>query len=215
MDADDNVKPTTSHAAGVWKPQIHFVWEIIFSRLSTGRTGDAATFDEFFRVCVDESLFSSSSSPQRKYWGFQVFQLALSKAPLETVPHLFTKNFMRTWINHLREKDRYLHGMAEQVVGFGSMMNECPFPKQPCFQAENVQKYVRLQPSLGFTLILQLTGVNGNRAFDKLTRTKTVEGILSGMDASGVENYIQWLLEEFNDPITDKYKHNLTEAEPI
>jgi hypothetical protein len=29
---------------------------------------------------------------------------------------LFTKNFMRTWINHLSKKDRYLHKIALQTV---------------------------------------------------------------------------------------------------
>lgn len=29
---------------------------------------------------------------------------------------LFTKNFMRSWINHLSNSDRYLHKAARQVV---------------------------------------------------------------------------------------------------
>ena len=75
-------------------------------------------------------------------------------------------------------------------------------------QATDVQSYVQTQPSLGFTLILQLTGVNGNRSFDKLTKTKTIEGILSGMDNEGIEKYILWLLEGVNEEGSDKYVEN-------
>jgi DNA polymerase phi len=63
-----------------------------------------------------ESLFSSTSSPERKYWGFQVFQKALQRVSQNDMPLLFTKNFMRSWINHLSQKDRYLHKIARQVV---------------------------------------------------------------------------------------------------
>jgi len=65
-----------------------------------------------------EALFSSTSSPQRKYWGFQVFQKALPRVNEETMPMLFTRNFMRSWINHLSNKDRYLHKVAFQTVRF-------------------------------------------------------------------------------------------------
>jgi len=65
---------------------------------------------------LPETLFSATSSANRKYWGFQVFQNALKKADQETVPMLFTKNFMRTWINHLSKRDRYLHKIALQTV---------------------------------------------------------------------------------------------------
>ena len=63
-----------------------------------------------------ESLFASTASPERKYWGFQVFQKALPRVSADDMPMLFTKNFMRSWINHLSNSDRYLHKAARQVV---------------------------------------------------------------------------------------------------
>lgn len=63
-----------------------------------------------------ESLFSSTSSAERKYWGFQIFQKALPRVQAADMPMLFTKNFMRSWINHLSSSDRYLHKAAKQVV---------------------------------------------------------------------------------------------------
>jgi hypothetical protein len=64
-----------------------------------------------------ESLFSSTSSAERKYWGFQIFQKALPRVNQSSdLPMLFTKNFMRSWINHLSNSDRYLHKVARAVV---------------------------------------------------------------------------------------------------
>lgn len=52
---------------------------------------------------------------------------------------------------------------------------------------------------MGFTLILQLTGPNGSRQFDKLTKTKTVESLLAAMDAKGIKSYVDHLIAQFND----------------
>lgn len=54
-------------------------------------------------------------------------------------------------------------------------------------------------PTLGFTLILQLTGVNGSHQFDRLTKTKTVESILASMDTDGIKRYIDYLLQLVNE----------------
>jgi DNA polymerase phi len=40
--------------------------------------------------------------------------------------------------------------------------------------------------------------MNGNRQFDKLTKTRTVESILASMDAEGIESYIDYLLKQIN-----------------
>jgi len=72
---------------------------------------------------VLESLFSSTSSPERKYWGFQLFQKALPRIRnSQDLPFLFTKNFMRSWINHLSKSDRYLHKAALSVVCYPHLL---------------------------------------------------------------------------------------------
>jgi DNA polymerase phi len=58
---------------------------------------------------------------------------------------------------------------------------------------------VQKNPTLGFTLILQLTGVNGSHQFDRLTKTKTVESILASMDTDGIKRYIDYLLQLVNE----------------
>ncbi|KXN82577.1 DNA polymerase V [Leucoagaricus sp. SymC.cos] len=168
-----------------WKPQLHFVWQYLLEQYfprPNSSNAPKGSFQDFFRTVVDESLFSATSSSQRKYWGFQVFQKALSRVDEEHMPMLFTKNFMRSWINHLSNHDNYLHKIAQQT-------------------ATEVQAFVKQNPHLGFSLILQLTGVHGSQNFDTLTKTKTVGSIVSSLDATGIQKYIQWLfsqVDEFN-----------------
>ncbi|KAG9226432.1 hypothetical protein CCMSSC00406_0003311 [Pleurotus cornucopiae] len=178
---EDDENEGSKSVAGGWKPQIHFAWKAILDRFfASDSPAPPVSFQEFFRVVVDESLFASNSSPQRKYWGFQVFQAALPRLDGTTLSMLFTKNFMRTWINHLSHQDRYLHKAAKQV-------------------ATDIQVTVKNNPRLGFALVLQLTGVNGNRQFDRLTKTKTVETILTSMDAEGIQHYIEYLFQQMVD----------------
>ncbi|KAK0459585.1 DNA polymerase phi-domain-containing protein [Desarmillaria tabescens] len=180
-DIDDEESHSKSSGSS-WKPELNFVWDIIFDYLlpSSGSNQQAkGTFPEFFRIVVDECLFSSTSSPERKYWGFQVFQKALPRVLADDIPMIFTKNFMRTWINHSSKPDRYLHKAAKQT-------------------AIGVSNFVKERPQLGMGLIVQLTGVNGSRQFDQLTKTKTVESILSSMNADGITHYVDHLISQFN-----------------
>ncbi|KAL5529108.1 hypothetical protein ACEPAG_5082 [Sanghuangporus baumii] len=168
------------HAVGPWKPQLHFVWDVILDELlPTEGSASSGSFQDFYRIVVDETLFSSSSSPQRKYWGFLVFQKALHRVPTSQLPMLFTKNFMRTWINQLAKDDRYLHKIARQVTS-------------------DVQSVVEKDPKAGFTLVLQLTGTNGSYQFDRITKTKTVETILSSTDSTGIKEYMSFLFKQVN-----------------
>ncbi|KAF9264758.1 hypothetical protein L218DRAFT_899775 [Marasmius fiardii PR-910] len=182
-EVEDESGDVQKSSTGSWRPQLHFVWDIIFDTVLPNSSPDGqkkSNFSDFFRIVVDENLFASNSSAEKKYWGFQVFQKSLVRVDEDLMPMLFSKNFMRTWINHLSKKDRYLHKIATQT-------------------ATEVQKFVESNPNLGFSLILQLTGVHGSQQFDKLTRTKTVETILTTMDTAAIKQYIAHLLQQAND----------------
>jgi hypothetical protein len=69
-------------------------------------------------------------------------------------------------------------------------------PPQCALKATELQDHVQRNPALGFTLILQLTGVNGSQQFDKLTKTKTVETILHSMDVEGIKGYVDYLVKQ-------------------
>ncbi|KAH8991045.1 DNA polymerase phi-domain-containing protein [Lactarius hatsudake] len=169
-----------------WRPQVHHIWDELLDQLlpseGSGHT-PKGSFPEFFRVVVDESLFSVSASNERKYWGFVIFKKALPRIKATDLPMLFTKNFMRTWINHLSHPDRYLHSFAKQIAS--------PIIASA---AADILSIVQKDPSLGFAFVLQLTGIYGNQQFDKLTRTKTVESILTMTNAEGIKGYITHIL---------------------
>ncbi|KAI0288393.1 DNA polymerase phi-domain-containing protein [Multifurca ochricompacta] len=176
IEDDESVAKIPSRA---WRPQVHHVWDELLNELlspeDSGRT-PRGSFEDFFRIVVDESLFAESASNERKYWGFVIFQKALPRVKAVDLPMLFTKNFMRTWINHLSHLDRYLHSFARQI-------------------ASPIISTVQRDPTLGLAFILQLTGVHGNQQFDKLTRTKTVESILTTMNVEGIKEYIARLMD--------------------
>ncbi|EOR01392.1 DNA polymerase V [Wallemia ichthyophaga EXF-994] len=163
--------------SGVWKPQLHWVWPQILDIYFTSDNQafkPRASFQDFYRICIDESLFQTNASPQRKYWGFSVFALALPRLTNEDLGALFTPNFMRTWINNLRGEDRVLHKAALRI-------------------AQDLQPLIAQNPKLGLPLILQLLGKHGSANFDKLTGTKTVANILSSMTTDGVSEYVGYL----------------------
>ena len=59
-------------------------------------------------------------------------------------------------------------------------------------------------PTIGFSFILQLTGVHGSQQFDKLTKTKTVESLLTTMDSSGIKAYIDHLFSQVAEKAGDE-----------
>lgn len=164
--------------AGAYNPKLHFVWDVILSAYT--RDGKLVTpkgwapFTDLYRTVVDESLFSNSSSPERKYHGFQVFERALPLLDSEQLPLAFTPNFMRTWMNHLSSADRHLYKAAMRA-------------------AKVVQEHVKANPAAGCTLLSQLVGKHGRPDFDKVTKTKTVESILASLDIGGVSDFVSYL----------------------
>lgn len=62
-----------------------------------------------------------------------------------------------------------------------------------------MQTVVQKDPSIGLSFISQLTGVHGSAQFDKMTKTKTVESILTTMDTTGIKTYIEHLLSQVSE----------------
>mgnify|MGYP002757310264 FL=1 len=186
---------TPAPKAGTWTAHLPFVWDMVLD-LYLGKPHDknlqgdhdlddmssehqallkgAAPFPDFFRVVVDESLFATQASPERKSWGFQVLHRTLPRASVDVLPFLFTPNLMRTWVNQLSVPDRLLHSMAQKTVLL-------------------VGDAVRRCPTAGIALVTQLTGEHGRQNFDRVTHTKTIESILSSLDEAGLQRYLAYL----------------------
>lgn len=106
-----------------------------------------------------DGLFASSSSEERKYWGFLVFIKVLGECPLQLASVVFTKNLVRCLTNQLAVEDRYLHRMAVKA-------------------AKSIQARVAKDPEFAAASVIGLMGSAGSVTFDQATKTKTIEKIV-------------------------------------
>ena len=122
---------------------------------------------------VSETLFATSSSEERKYWGFLLFQRVIPNAPVEKLSDLFTTNLIRCLINQLASPERYLHRAAERSV-------------------KAILTRARLNPNTKAPILKALLDpVNGDLNFDKTTKTKTVETLTSIVDDLAFEQVVE------------------------
>lgn len=189
---------------GNWKPKLHFVWAKIAqffnsplaeeetkskkhkSKNSSSTEVTGVTYiklDEFWKAVIDESFFSSTSSHERKYWGFDVFSLFLGTLTKpEDIKTLFCGNFMRTLKNQLSQKDRYLHKVAQKT-------------------AVTITEVGSARPELVPTLLSALlTSKQGSTNFDQITRTKTVQKLFGSVTIEHVPEIVKILLSILINP---------------
>ncbi|KDN45766.1 hypothetical protein K437DRAFT_246994 [Tilletiaria anomala UBC 951] len=190
-DADKGADLETGDAdaaQGTWRPEIPFAWHVIFDIYfgedAASPTSAAAVkrvpFATLFRVAVEEKLFAPSASSERKLWGFKVFQMALvriaASAEITDLQLLFQSNIMRSCINHLSKADRFLHAAAVRTM-------------------EVLHEVATANPSTALLFIKQLLGRYGSLHFDRLTGTKTVEGLLAKMDTKSTKDYLDFVIQ--------------------
>lgn len=102
----------------------------------------------------------------------------LPELSTDQMPLVFTENFMRTFINNLSSQVRFLNKAARQT-------------------ALTIQQVAEQNKQVGFAVVSQLIGKYGDRQFDRITRTKTVENLLATMDSQGIRNYLTYLARLF------------------
>ncbi|CAO3670180.1 unnamed protein product [Umbelopsis ramanniana] len=176
---DEEVKSSGSN----WHPQLHSVWDVLLEQIASGKAtkGSKASFQEFWKVTVDESLFEANTSHERKYWGFQLVEKAMSQVPTDQIVFVFTDNFMRTFINNMSSEDRFLSKAARHTM-------------------QEIEQLCTKDSNIGFGLIAQLVGKYGNQKFDKAVRTKMIDSLLTNMDIAGINSYITFLTKCFLAP---------------
>ncbi|KAF8933972.1 DNA-directed DNA polymerase [Podila verticillata] len=161
-----------------WRQNLHPVWDSALAPYFDASKSSAqiAPFNDFWNVVIDTSLFDSSSSHERKFWGFQIFEKVLPVLGEDQIPLVFTTNFMRCFVNNLSSEDRFLNKAAKHTMA-------------AMHAKADSNEAVRL------TLITQLLDKNPN--FDRLSRSKTVETLLGGLDVSHIQHYLQYLTKAF------------------
>lgn len=172
-------------AKGTWNQKLHFVWDFIFAVYlaedevwsELRGSSEIAGWAELWRVVIDESLFSTSSSEERKFHGFLLFIKALDQITPSSPQHLaalFTKNFMRSFINQISDTSRYLNKVATKCSRALLAKAEAATWSAPI-------------------IVTQLITNNGTPTFDSLTKGKHVEKILCLADEDGLVQIVRVL----------------------
>lgn len=112
--------------SGNFKNHPHFLWTFIL-RKNWSEPKDAHAFQSLWdktiestflrsaRLIVD-GFFAQSSSLERKFLGFQLFQMCLLSMDVYLIPTLFSENCLRCMINHSSSGERYLNKAAKRSV---------------------------------------------------------------------------------------------------
>jgi DNA polymerase phi len=124
-----------------------------------------------------ENLFSATASRERKFWGFLLFQKVIQDhvSFAKLLPSVFSHNLVRCLINHVQEKDRFLHGAANKSL-------------------KVLIQTVEANPKLLSSTLPRLIGGYGTYNFDKVTKTKTVERLLGMVDDGNATAVIEVLV---------------------
>lgn len=143
---EDSKKKKNSKQKGTWSPRLPFVWELLVKQYSSAQPEEdeeaestskkrkkgssskskkkskvdsvveSIPLREFWKVVVDETMFAEKASPERKYWGFEIFILFLQNLPADQVEHLFTPNLMRCLINQSAQANRLLNKISTRAL---------------------------------------------------------------------------------------------------
>lgn len=184
-------------AKATWTTKLPFAWDVVLAELlevqpkrqqKNTKLAKRTKFVDFWEQSIDsksppvqvdrmlrrsKALFATSSSEERKYWGFLLFQRVISNAPVNLLSQLFTQCFTRCLTNQLASSERYLHRAAEKSIkAILARARSSPNTKAPFLKA-------LLHP------------VNGDINFDKITKTKTVENLTSMVNDSTFEHVVE------------------------
>ena len=132
-------------------------------------------------------MFANTSSEERKYWGFALFQKILKEAPQNVLCFMFSKNLTRCLINQLASRERYLNRIAEKAI-------------------KTLLDRAEAQPAVAVIAFIGLTGVHGQVGFDQVTKTKTIERLVGQFDNDGLLEVFPTLCEYVLRPETSDLK---------
>ncbi|KAK8178751.1 DNA polymerase phi-domain-containing protein [Phyllosticta citribraziliensis] len=160
--------------SGSSQTTLSFAWEVVMvsfmQRHGAGESG-VTEFSKFWTDIVDNNLFSASASPEQKSKGLQLFSRMLASAPQWALLPLFSANLMRCIINQRNGSDRYLHKAAVTPL-------------------DEMRARVKRNPDVAASIVEGLITRHGSLSFDKITKTKTVEGVLGHASGPALEELV-------------------------
>ncbi|GAA5863751.1 hypothetical protein JCM1840_005755 [Sporobolomyces johnsonii] len=183
----------TSKGAGTPAPGQgpHFAWSLLLKAYfptegeTEGELKDKAKWADFWRICVDESLFASPSLPL-KALGFSLLQSTLPRVPSTDAAALFGPHVLRVFANHLRKstsslaEEKTLSRVADKLA------------------ASALPAYLTANPAAALPMLKVLTGEPNSHpaAFEH----KFLERIVSRLPLVGVKGWVSYLQKLFLEP---------------
>lgn len=173
-----------------WSANLHFAWDVVLAEIfanvqakpqgskgvkNTASMRDRISFELFWNVVVDESLFSASNSAERRAWGFSLWRKVFETAPPELLRHTFTTRACHYLSNSLKAgSERLLQKSAQRVIQAiqGRFANIGIWPEAGNLAAECVHAFLE---SVSF----------GD--FDQITKTKTLQGLIEVLKPSSLQ----------------------------
>jgi len=152
-------------------PRVHSIWDMVIQR-TIEKSSESLSI--FWKVVVQDGLLQSTH--ERK---FLALNLLLKFTPLISEEHVaivFSPDILRLIFNSCQSKDNYLFRATRTILD-----------KLPVEAAKNEDKNVIT------TLIKTLVGKDGNPHFDSITKTKTVEQLVSKISKDSLTGYRLWL----------------------
>lgn len=224
QEQEQDKKQKNSKQKGSWSPRIHFVWDLVIlnfkddneaseveesvsqrkrnlqssksSKKHKKQEDSTVSFKEFWKIVVDESLFSEKSSHERKYWGFEIFVKFLKALNAKLVADLFTHNFMRCLINQSSQNTRMLNKISVKVL---KDINEV------C--SSEITKTAAVFSSL----IDENKGGCWN--FDLIVKNKVLDGLITNISVKDLEKTnvkeVETVIAELKDILVDEFNGTL------
>ncbi|OLY78231.1 DNA polymerase V [Smittium mucronatum] len=167
-------------------PSVHSVWheiiddyfptnsEIKSPALNVSSDSSPLSFMDIWDAVVDKSYFSPNSSITRKFWGFQLAEIAIVKVSPDTVPMLLTKNLFYTLMNMSRIKKSNLHNVSKNLL-------------------QSLTTRAESDKIISLALVEKLTGPGSVRNFDKVTRSNTVSNLMANLTPESLISYVNHL----------------------
>lgn len=143
-------------------------WTVVLSYLY--RRCDEQTFVPFWEDVVERGLFADTASVERRSLGLQVVSLAIASAPQSYLPSIISPRALRCILDQRADPGRYLYEAAR--VTLNDISKKCA--------GEN--------GAAASIMDILLTHAGPN--LDQLTKTKTLESLVSQAPPSALEEIV-------------------------
>ncbi|KAF2421861.1 hypothetical protein EJ08DRAFT_490206 [Tothia fuscella] len=171
---------------GTWQHKPNFAWDVVLLE-AIKQKPKASKFKQFWIELIDNGLFAPKSSSERKFWGFAIFSKVVGTAPSPIIPALFTPNLLRCLINQRVESERGLHEAALEPL-------------------KKIRARVHKEPQLAAVVVESLLSGDGTIAFDRMTKSKTVEEVMGSANGDAFVEILRVLTQLIRSALTDEQK---------